>query len=110
LTVITLAAVWFVSARTEAPSASLPAAAATATQPSPPAALAGRVWDRGNLGASGLEKCAAFRQVLKRTAEAQAAGGGSISSDQANRLQTELNAAKRMPPASVTPLQCGVAL
>ena len=109
LAVIAMAAVWYLSARSSAPPAS-PPAATTATQTSQPNALESGAWDRRHLGANGLLKCQAFRLVLKHTTEAQASEGGSISSGQANRLQTELKAAKQMPPASVTPFQCGVPL
>jgi len=57
-----------------------------------------------------LEKCRAFRQVAKHTAALQGADGGTISQGQAIRLQTELNAAKALPPTSLTPAQCGVPL
>jgi len=104
LAVVAMTAVWYFSARSAAP----PAVTTTAT--AHPTALASGAWDRGHLGANGLEKCQAFRLVLEHTTQAQTSGGGSISSAQANRLQAELNAAKQMPPASVTPFECGVPL
>jgi len=106
LAVIAVAAVWYFSAPSAA--TSTPPPAAIAQIPQQP--LTSRAWDRRHLGANGLEKCRAFRLVLKHTTVAQASGGGSISPGQANRLQTELNAAKQMPPASVTPVECGVPL
>jgi len=115
LAVIAMAAVWYFSARSAGPSTAPPAdtmaaTAGTAAQTAQPTALANGTWDRSHLGANGLQKCRAFRLVLKHTTEAQTAGGGSISSGQAHRLQAELNAAKQMPPAAVTPMECGVPL
>ena len=112
LAVIAMAVVWYISAHS-ALSSTGPTATATAATTSAlaqPTALASGTWDRGHLGASGLEKCRAFRLVLKHTTEAQASGGGTITSGQANRLLAELNEAKQMPPASVTPFECGVPL
>lgn len=107
LAVIAMAAVWYFSARPVGPSTSPSAAPAQMPQPT---ALASRAWDLRHLGANGLEKCKAFRLVLKHTTAAQAVGGGSISAGQVNRLQTELNTAKQMPPVLLTPFQCGVPL
>jgi hypothetical protein len=69
-----------------------------------------RTWDGSHLEANGLEKCRAFRQVVKHTAALQVAGGGTISRGQTMRIQAELNAARAMPPTSLTPMQCGVSL
>ena len=74
------------------------------------AALPGRTWTLAHLGPNALEKCNAFRQVLKRTAQLQIAGGGTISSSERNTLEAELNSAKGMTPTSVTPSQCGLPL
>jgi hypothetical protein len=66
--------------------------------------------DRSHLGADGPRKCEAFRQVMRHTAELQAASGGVLSEGQTRRLQAELDAAKAMQPTPLTPMQCGVAL
>ena len=57
-----------------------------------------------------MAKCRAFRLVVRHTTEAQAGRAGPISPDAADRIQAELNAAKKMPPTSLTPFQCGVPL
>jgi hypothetical protein len=103
-----IGAVWLFSARSAGP----PMSAQTVVgAPAPQSTLLkGKAWDRRHLGANGLEKCHAFRLVLKHAAELQSAGGGTISSEESNRLQAELDAAKRLQPASVTPVQCGVPL
>ena len=67
-------------------------------------------WDRRHLEANGLQKCRAFRQVVKHTSALQASGGGTISQAQSIRLEAELSAAKAMAPTSLTPMQCGVPL
>jgi len=94
----------------------LPRQHATLTQTAAPGAagtanvLATRTWDSDHLGANGLEKCQAFRLVVKHTQAFQAAGGGTISPTQRSSLQDELSAADAMPPRSLTPTQCGVPL
>jgi hypothetical protein len=66
--------------------------------------------DGGHLGANGLEKCEAFRLVIKHTQAFQAIGGGTISAAQRSGLQEELSIADAMPPKSLTPAQCGAPL
>jgi hypothetical protein len=63
-----------------------------------------------HLGAVGLEKCRAFRLVVRHTRHLQAAGGGAITAAATHRLEAELASAKAMPPRSLTPAQCGVPL
>jgi len=67
-------------------------------------------WDLAHLDANGLEKCSAFRRVVGHTTALQTAGGGTISSAARIRLDADLAAAKKMPPAALTPMQCGVPL
>ena len=111
LAVIAVGAVWLLSAR-NAPLAqqsmvTQPAALASAPQPN---ALKGQVWDQAHLGADGLEKCSAFRQVLNHTDQLQGAGRGPMSPAERTQLEAELNTAKMMQPAALTPFQCGVPL
>ena len=75
-----------------------------------PDTLKTRTWDLGHLGANGLEKCSAFRRVLKHTSALQTTGGGTITYGERARLDAELAAANKMPPAALTPMQCGVPL
>jgi len=111
LAVVALGVVWLVSSWT-APRAhqsmvTQTAALTSAPQPDP---LKSRVWDQSHLGAGGLEKCSAFRRVLSHTTELQGAGRGPMSLSERTQLEAELNAAKTMPPVSLTPFECGVPL
>ena len=72
--------------------------------------LRGRTWDEAHLGANGVEKCSAFRRVVEHTTALQSAGDGTISSRVRVGLDAELSAATAMPPAALTPRQCGVPL
>ena len=72
--------------------------------------LRGPTWDLAHLGANGLEKCSAFRRVVRQTTALQTAGGGTISSAARIRLDADLAAAQKMPPSALTPMQCGVPL
>ncbi len=67
-------------------------------------------WDRAHLGADGLAKCQAYRHVREATARLQQANGGTITAGERHRLESQLAAAKRMPPRALTPFQCGVPL
>ena len=108
LAVVAVGAVWLMSARsTSRAQQSQTAALASAPQPSP---LKSQVWDQAHLGADGLEKCSAFRQVLNHGAELQGADRGPMSSSERAQLEAELTSAKAMPPVSLTPFQCGVPL
>jgi hypothetical protein len=111
LAVVALGAVWLLSSRT-APRAQQSLATQTAGFTSAPQRdpLKSRVWDQAHLGADGLEKCSAFRQVLNHGAELQGAGRGLMSSSERAQLEAELTSAKAMPPVSLTPFQCGVPL
>ena len=111
LAVGAVSAVWLVSART-APGAQQSLGTRTAALVSAPqrSPLKSKVWDQANLGADGLEKCSAFRQVLSHATELQGAGRGPISQSERTQLEAELNTAKTMPPVSLTPFQCGVPL
>jgi hypothetical protein len=106
LAVASLGAIGIFASRT-APKPPKPYAIAAATQSD---MLKGRTWDDAHLGANGLEKCNAFRRVVEHAAALQTAGGGTISSAVRMRLDTELAAAKEMPPAALRPGQCGVPL
>ena len=75
-----------------------------------PNTLRGRAWDMRHLGPNGLEKCRAFRRVRNQTDQLQRANGGVITPRERKRLEAKLAAAKRLPPRSLTPYQCGVAL
>jgi hypothetical protein len=111
LAVIGIGLVWFMSERPV--SQPTPKAAQVSAQPQAAqaqTALASGAWDRRGLGAAGLEKCRAFGKVLSDTRELQASGGGALSKARRGRLDTELNAAKAMAPATLTPAQCGVPL
>jgi len=111
LAVGAVGAVWLLSARTASRAqqsmVTQTAALASAPQPSP---LKSQVWDQAHLGADGLEKCSAFRQVLNHATELQGAGRGPMSPSERTQLEAELNTAKAMPPVSLTPFQCGVSL
>jgi len=110
LAVVAIGAVWLLSAWTapRAQQSMVIQTAALTSAPQPP--LKGRVWDQARLGADGLEKCSAFRQVLNHATELQGAGRGSMSPSERTQLEAELNAANAMPPMSLTPVQCGVPL
>jgi hypothetical protein len=72
--------------------------------------LRSRAWAAAHLGPAVLAKCQAFRQVVDRTAQLQAAGGGTLSTAETARLEAELRAATSMSPSTLTPFQCGVPL
>lgn len=70
----------------------------------------GRAWALDHLGPAGLAKCRAFRRVRQETAGLQKAGEGTITRGERLRLEQRLARARAMPPASVTPVKCGVPL
>jgi hypothetical protein len=72
--------------------------------------LDNRDWMLSHLGAEGLRKCRVFKRILRQTQELQQTGHGAITGPERERLQQALDRAKAMPPAPLTPAQCGVAL
>ncbi len=115
LAVVAIGAIWMLSARPAtraAPSTSVSASGQTAALTSAPRSttLKSPEWDQAHLGADGVEKCGAFRRVLNRVTALQGSGARAISASESTQLDTALNAAKAMPPASLTPAECGVPL
>jgi hypothetical protein len=82
-------------------------ATAAPTSPSP---LHSQAWDDAHLGASGLAKCHAFRELRQETSKLQKGGDGALPVEWRRHLETQLAAAKSMPPRSLTAAQCGVPL
>jgi len=108
LAVLAIGAVWILAARPARQSIAIQTIApATAQQAN---TLRSQAWDQSRLGAQGMAKCSAFRQVLKHTGELRSAEPGAMSRSQRTELDAELKTAKDMQPAALTPFQCGVPL
>jgi len=111
LAVGAMGVVWLLSAQTAPRTQQSPGTQAAALASAPqPNELKSQAWDQAHLGAAGLEKCSAFRQVLARTTSLEDAGRGPMSSSERTQIDAELNTAKAMPPVSLTSFQCGVPL
>ncbi len=98
--IVAIGVIWLVTARLFA---ARPA-------PGPPDTLPSRAQALRTLGPDAVQKCAAFRRLIDRTRRDQAGGGGDISASERKSLQDALEAAQALPPASLTPVQCGVPL
>jgi hypothetical protein len=109
LTVVVIGGAWMVSALRAGPMPQSTQAAVSAAALAPNA-LKSQAWDQAHLGADGLKKCTAFRQVLRHTNQLGHAGRGRMPPSARTQLDTELDAARAMPPVALTPLQCGVPL
>lgn len=107
LAVAVMGLIWLVAARPTTPSPTQQAAT-TAAAAQPGNTLRTRAWDQSRLGAQGMAKCSAFRQVLVHTRDLQNGATGALSASQRSALDDQLKAAKAMEPAALTPFQCGV--
>lgn len=75
-----------------------------------PNVVRSQTWNQAHLGARGLVKCGAFRNVFDRTVVIQREDRGSMAAAERMALVAQLSAAKAMPPVSLTPVQCGIPL
>jgi len=111
LAILALGVVWFLGAHParQSTASQVPSNQATAVATTEPSnQLRTQPWDQSHLGAQGLAKCSAFRQVLRHTRELQGATPGAFSASQRAELDDALKTAKNMQPVSLTPFQCGV--
>ncbi len=67
-------------------------------------------FDQEHLGPGGLHKCRAYKQVRHHSDEMQAKDHGQLTPGDTRRLIAELSRARHMPPAKLTPADCGVPL
>ena len=85
-----------------------PARTAEIASTAQPNLVRSQAWDQAHLGAEGLVKCSALRKVLDRTDALQGDDRGPMAASQRTALVAELETAKAMPPASLTPFECGI--